>query len=142
MEFREVSAECRSFVENLDMSRRHDLALLTSKLMRAHSDISGKDAEFHLCCSYRALRHELREQLNRYRPPAEDRQLTFEGFPYLQQSYVLKREGVEVSVPTDQASDDELLGKADEYESMGETLIAHALDIRRYVRVRTRKSAA
>lgn len=64
------------------------------------------------------------------------------GFKLLQPQYVIRRDGVDVMVPTEKATDDELLARADQYERNSITLAEHARELRRYVALRTAEQQA
>jgi hypothetical protein len=64
------------------------------------------------------------------------------GFEYLQHYYVIKRDGVDVGVPIEECTDDELLAKAALYRAQATRLIAHANEIDRYVDLRRAREAA
>jgi hypothetical protein len=55
------------------------------------------------------------------------------GFEYLNKYYVHQRDGVDVGVRIEDSTDDELLAKADLYETQSQRLVAHANELRRYV---------
>jgi len=63
----------------------------------------------------------------------DDEQQVLPGFEYLQTGYVIERNGVAMDVAIDDATDDELLAKADLYEAQAMTQLAHADELRRYV---------
>jgi hypothetical protein len=54
------------------------------------------------------------------------------GFKYLQPQYVIRRDGVDVMVPTGQLTYEECLAKASLYEHNSITLAEHARELRRY----------
>ena len=107
---------------------------ITQAVMGDHEDITGKDADFHLCCSRVSIRKEVREQINKLDLPETktNRQLSLEGFEHLQQYYVVKRDHEQVAVRIDALTDSEIEVKAGEYDSMGRSLLQHADELRRY----------
>jgi hypothetical protein len=58
------------------------------------------------------------------------------GFKLLQPQYVVRRDEIDVMVPTEQMTDDEALAKAELYERNSVTLAEHARELRRYVALR------
>jgi hypothetical protein len=58
------------------------------------------------------------------------------GFVYLQHSYVTRRDGDFVMVPTDKLTYEELCAKADLYDHNATTLNEHANELRRYAELR------
>jgi len=64
------------------------------------------------------------------------------GFEYLQHYYVTKRNGVDIGVPIEECTDEELLAKAALYRAQASRLIAHANEIERYVDLRRARKAA
>lgn len=140
MKFSEVTAEIRAVIESLDEGPK-DIGALTSRVLANHPNVSGVDADFHLCCSFRAVRHEVRQQLNRTRPDDTiAAQLSLAGFEHLQGSYDIERDGSEKHVPIAEATDEELLAKADAYDAQSAAMREHASELRRYVVLRASAS--
>lgn len=138
---KDMKTEIQAKVQTLRINR--DVVLhpdwITQDVMIDHADITGDDAEFHRVCSRQTVREEVTKQINKIeRLDADRSQLSFqiEGFEHLQSHYVIERKSELVGVPIDDASDEELLCKASEYDSMSTALAAHAAEIRRYVKER------
>jgi len=55
-----------------------------------------------------------------------------EGSEFVQIAYAVMRNGERVLVPTAQMTDEELLAKANEFAERGESLKAHAQEMRKY----------
>jgi hypothetical protein len=64
--------------------------------------------------------------------PSERPQPFLPGFKHLQSQYVIRRDGVDVMVPTGQLTYEECLAKAGLYEHNSTTLAEHARELRRY----------
>src|SRR5262245_22545429 len=110
---------------------------VTNLIMSDHPDVTGKDADFHLCCSRLTVRKEVTQQINKIdkdKPGVTQRVL--DGFEHLQEYYVIDRKGEKLAVKIEECSDDELENKAVEYEAMAKTCMEHADEIRRYIRTR------
>ena len=63
------------------------------------------------------------------------------GFKHLQPQYVIRRDGVDVMVPTPQMTYEELLAKAMLYEHNSITLAEHARELRRYAEMAKAKAS-
>lgn len=109
---------------------------ITQAIMSDHADISGKDADFHVCCSRLSVRKEVTQQLNRTESTPTTKQLILDGFEHLQHYYVVARDDERVAVRVDHMTDTELDQKAAEYDSMGRACLQHADELRRYKEVR------
>lgn len=129
---REISAKIEWLRDNNGPTLHPDW--VTQAILSDHSDITGKDADFHLCCSRISIRKEVREQINKLDAPESkiNKQLSLEGFEHLQQYYVVKRDGEQVAVRVDHLTDAEIETKAREYEAMGRSLLSHADELIRY----------
>ncbi len=62
------------------------------------------------------------------------------GYEYLQHSYVVKRDGEFVKIPTGELAYEELLAKADLYDHNASTLNEHANELRRYAELRRNRA--
>lgn len=112
---------------------------VTGSLMADHSDIEGKDADFHLCCSRLSVRKYVTQQINNLESPQkeDENQLHLDGFEHLHLFYVITRKDGRIGVRIDCCTDEELEAKAKEYDSMGRACLAHAKELRRYIEART-----
>jgi hypothetical protein len=122
-------------------------------VMSDHTDIAGRDADFHLCCSRLSVRKEVTQVLNRIdkderdpRDPKRREQLTLEGFDFVHKYYVVPRKESDgiielIAVRVDDLTDEEIDRKADEYEAMGRTCMLHADELRRYKALRHQKAS-
>jgi hypothetical protein len=134
--FGEVTAEIGAVIERTPI---RDMDVLASRVLNNHPEVRGKDADFHLCCAFRAIRHEVRQQLNQRKfEGSAPQQGTFvtDGFEYLKAGYAVERDGHQLHLVLDQLTDRELLAKADEYDSMSDSLRKEASELRRYVSLR------
>jgi hypothetical protein len=77
----------------------------------------------------------------REQPDARADNPVLPGFEYLHHYYVHTRDGVDVMVPIEQSTDDELLAKAATYETLAASCTAHATELRRYVDWRRAQAA-
>lgn len=75
-------------------------------------------------------------------PPASTHEPCFPGFPQIQREYVIRRDGVDVVVPTEQMSIDELRSKATQLLRNSVTLADHAYELQRYATLRAEQDKA
>lgn len=116
---------------------------LTHHVMRSHSDIQGSDADLHVILAHKALSAIVKECVGKYEPKPENTdQDLLPGFDYVQCAYPIERGGVRVLVPTDLLTDDEVEARAIEFEGMARGCIAHAKELRAYIRLRASAGAA
>lgn len=78
----------------------------------------------------------------REQPDTKVKQPHLPGFEYLQNYYVITRDGMDVGVHIDQCTDDEMLAKAALYRAQSARLIAHANEIERFVDLRRARAVA
>jgi hypothetical protein len=139
MKFAEVSAEVRAVRDRLRGEfGRADVLIGTQRVLTNHPSIEGADKDFYVCCTYRAVRHEFRQQVNneRAKSPPDERQLTLDGFDHLQQFYQVERGDRVRTLAIDEMTDDEIDRKAQEYDAMGRACLEHADELRRYKELR------
>lgn len=130
--FSEVTAEIRAVLES-DLDTRN-LSTVAMRVLNNHPKVAGTDADFHLCCSFRAVRNEVSRLLNQRKldPQArEDTPMQFE-FEHLKAGYNIERDHQQLHLPLEQLTFDELLLKAEEYDAMSSSLRAEAAELRRY----------
>ena len=123
----QVAAEVRAVVDRHGAQR--NLAILASLVLGNHRSLRGADKDFHLCCAFRALRKEVSDQLNRrpYRKP------TTVEFEFLKNSYNVEREGMQLNLELEALTFDEIISKATEYRTLGNSLLAEADELQRFV---------
>jgi hypothetical protein len=136
--FKELQDEISAKIEWLRQNNGKTLHpdWITQAVMSDHSDISGRDTDFHLCCSRLSVRKEVTQQINKVGANTPDNQLKLDGFDHLQQYYVVARDSERVAVRIDDLTKAEVESKALEYESMGRACMQHADELRRYLSIR------
>jgi hypothetical protein len=60
----------------------------------------------------------------------------FPGMNFIQPQYVIRRDGVDVMVPTEKITPEELRAKAAQFERTADTTAEHARELRRYAAIR------
>jgi len=114
---------------------------VTSEILSEKQEPQCEDADFYLICARNHLSEVVKRCIGKYKPkPTTDDQLRLPGFEYMQKGYQVERDGVRLLVPTDAATDEELLARADEYDMMAAGCRAHARELRDFVS--RRKSVA
>lgn len=134
----------REISEKIEYLRTHNGPVLhpdwiSQAIFADHEDIRGADAEFYRCCAWTTVRREVRQQINQVESDPRDHQISLEGFEHLQDYYVVTRNKEQVAVRVDHLTDSEIDVKANEYDSMGSTCLAHADELRRYKDLRRDK---
>ena len=117
---------------------------LTAEIVAQKDRFSGDDADFYLICAHRHVSEIVKECIGKYRPSANrpEAQMVLSGFEHLQKAYPVEREGARVLVPVHLLTDDELEARALEYMEMSKGCIAHAKEIREYIKRRSITEAA
>jgi len=106
------------------------------EVVSSKAEIQGEGEEFYAFCARDCVYGIVKKCVERYDKPDAPDQLLLKGFDYMREAYTVKREGKIDLVPVDQIADDEMLERADKYERQSEGLLAHAEEIRRFVRDR------
>jgi hypothetical protein len=114
-----------------------DRKWLTLEVLANYDSIDGEHADHYRAMARRFIDGTARRVIGKLESanPGQS-EFTMEGYDHLQMAYPLKRDGELKLVPVEQASDEELEGRAKEYESMAEGALAHAAEIRRYIELR------
>lgn len=118
---------------------------LTSEYIGSKSRIDGDDYPFYKICAQAHVNEVVRRVVGKYdsKPKSEiDPQGRLKGFDHLQRAYTVIRAGVNVLVPIDKLTDDELLQRAAEYKEMAKGCGKHAEEIRQFVASRQISEAA
>lgn len=110
----------------------------------SHKDrIEGDDLPFYTVCAHHHVREIAKSCIGKYKPkPQTDEQLVLSGFEHLQTAYPVERDGERLLIPVHLLTDSELEARALEYEDMAKGCIAHAKEIRGFVRHRGGSGAA
>lgn len=104
--------------------------------------IQGEGVEFYAFCANDCVYGIVKKCVERYDKPDAPDQLLLEGFDHMREAYTVKRKGKIDLVPVDQIADHEILARADQYERQSKGLIAHAEELRRFVKDRASKLVA
>lgn len=110
---------------------------LTHEIISSKDGISGSDLDFYRVCAFTHVKDVVKRCVGKYdSKPTTDRQLTLDGFEYLQVAYTVARDEQIVLVPVNQLSDDEIEARAKAYDDMADGCKAHARELRSYKRIR------
>jgi hypothetical protein len=109
-----------------------------TEVLNQYADINGTDVDFYLICARHYVADQVKKVIKRFEPSQDQTngQLVLDGFSHMQKAYPVKRASAHELVPTDQLTDHELEARAAEYEKMAAGCIAHADEIRKYIRDR------
>lgn len=116
---------------------------LTAEIISERNRFEGEDADFYLVCAHKHVSEIVKECIGKFKPkPQLDRQAPLPGFNHLQKAYPVEREGIRLLVPIHMLTNQELEARALEYMEMSEGCIAHAKEIRMFMKARARSGAA
>lgn len=144
MDQKTLAAEIRKFVQDrLDAGIILHAEWVTLAVIEAREAPTGDDADFFLLCAREHIYEIVKKVIGKYTPkPQLDKTDPLPGFEHLQRGYPVVRDGVKMLVPTDLCTEDELLARADEYDAMAAGCIAHAQEIRSYIKGRAARRKA
>lgn len=139
-----VFKEIRKFVtDKVNSGAIVRIDWLTAEIISQRDQFEGEDADFYLICAQRHVSEIVKECIGKYKPkPQTDAQLVLDGFEHLQKSYPVSRNGVRLLVPVHMLTDDELEARAIEYIEMSKGCIAHAKEIRAFIKARNPQQKA
>ena len=118
-----------------DEKRIWNASLITQSICEEHSDELQGEAHFSRYNIYNNVRKEVRETINKRagdRPTERNPQLTLPGFEYVQEYYMVNRNGDDVGVSAYDLTDQEIEEKVALYRKMGDSCHAHADDLTRF----------
>jgi len=134
---------------DLEAGREINRGWLVHALLSKHPLGAIKDRDFNVLCRQSAVVDAVREVLRDLKfaersPEAVSGsgQLPLPGFKHLQRGYPVDRDGDSIIKPIQVMSDEELLAKAEVYETMADGCREHADELRRYVASRSVGGAA
>jgi len=107
--------------------------------------VEPEDVAFWRFCGYTHTRKLVTACINDLEPAdtsGDEHEPFLPGFNLLRSQYVWRRDGVDVEVPTEQATVEELLAKAAQFERNSVTLAEHARELRRYAGMRAQEIAS
>jgi len=142
---KDIQAVISSLIlKKIDEKQVVNMTWATNEVLNKYSDVNGSDVDFYLICAKHYINDYVKRCITKFEPSADNAsgQLVLDGFTHLQKAYPVQREGERELVPTSQLSDSELEVRAQEYEIMATGCIAHAEEIRQYVRKRNQRKAA
>lgn len=130
--------EVRAYIQDqLDAGVIVRAEWITAGFLANKAEPDCEDADFYLLCARSHLAEVVKRCIGKYTAkPETDSQLVLPGFDHLQRGYQVDREGVRVLVPTDLLTDEELEARAAEYGEMAKGCIAHAKEIRAFIKAR------
>ena len=110
----------------------------TTEVINTYPDIRGSDVDFYMVTARHYISDQVKRRIDKFEPQSGEsgEQLVLDGFDHLQKAYPFEGPNGREIVPIEMAADLALLNRASEYEKMAEGMIAHAAEIRNYVRKR------
>lgn len=133
-----VFKEIRKFVtDKVNSGAIVRVEWLTAEIISRKDRFEGEDSDFYLVCAHKHVAEIVKDCIGKYKPsPKQDAQLVLDGFEHLQKAYPVERKGVRLLVPVHMLTDEELEARALEYMEMSKGCIAHAKEIRAFIRAR------
>lgn len=136
----DVTGEIRKIVsERIEQGVLIRAEWLTTEILAMKSHIEGDDADFYVACAIDFIKDTAKRCIGLYAPkPAvlTDAQIIMPGFEHVQRAYTVEREGEVVLVPVQLLTDAEIQGRASELMAMARGCVAHAKELRGYLRNR------
>jgi hypothetical protein len=110
-----------------------------AEVISKHGRISGPGTEFYQLCAYEHVQRVVKRVVAMFDEGEDEdaKQLKLEGFDHLRIAYSMQRDGTRVLVPIADCTDDELLARAQEYDQQARGYIAHAEELRTFVKRRS-----
>lgn len=112
---------------------------LTTEILAMKSHFEGDDADFYVACAVDFIKDTAKRCIGLYAPKASvstDTQIVMPGFDYVQRAYTVDRDGEVVLVPVHLLTDEEVQARAAELMAMARGCVAHAKELRAYLRER------
>ena len=129
----------RLIEEKIDAGQVVRVNWIAAEVMQNHPDIDGADAAFYRTCTRLHLPNVIKKATKRYEDRedrAPDHQMVLPGFERMQKAYLVHRDGQPLLVPIDMMADEELAQRADLYVAFSRGNLAHAKELREYLRRR------
>jgi hypothetical protein len=126
----DIAAEVSAVLER--NGAQPDLTVLASIALNNHPKVRGKDADWHLCASFRALRKEISDQLNRRRRKADPEAEAQMEFECLKQSYNVDRDGRQLNLGLEVLTFEEIMATVKQYRAQIKTMGDEADALQRY----------
>lgn len=148
---REVIAEVREMIsEALAAGQQPEAQRLVHGLLERHNKIEGEDKDFHTLAAYHFGQRIVKLALRRGRatPEGDDDeprpfgQMVLPGYEYLQEAYLVARDGLQRLVAVQDMTDEELDSKAEEHRRLSKGNEQHAEELIRYKAERKRPTSA
>jgi hypothetical protein len=108
---------------------------ITEAVMQRHNPPDGEDRDFYLVCAHGYVRSMVGKRLGRAKLSTAivpDEQLVLPGFTRIQKEYLIEEEGVTVSIPIEDMTDEQIAEKEAELTAMGTGCFEHAAELQRY----------
>lgn len=113
------------------------------ELIKARGKIHGAGVDFYKLCAHEHCYRIVKSVVDKYEGESEpEDQMLLEGFKYVQSAYTIDRDGERALVPIEQLKDDELLVRADLFDTQAKAMQAHAKELRLYVSERALRKTA
>lgn len=125
-------------MQKVDAGQRVKMEWTAAEVLNEFDNIQGADVDFYLITARHYISDQVKRCVDKFKVTVADvsGQIVMDGFEHLQKAYPMDRGDGRELIPISQLTDDELEARAQEYEKMAEALMAHAFEIRQYIRSR------
>lgn len=140
---KDMKLEIASQIEAAIAARRATPAswIATSIMARFKmpSGWTGEARDFYLLNASENVRREVSQVLGQFKKETDASEFAKqEGFEFVQKAYPIRRDGEFTIVPVDAMTDDEVEAKVFELERMAASCMAHAEELRRFLKQRSK----
>jgi hypothetical protein len=130
-----IYTEVRKFVQDrIDRGVITRVDWLTTEYIAAKSRVEGDDLPFYKACAIAHVNDVVKRVVGRFDPKRSkvDHQLIFPGFTHMQKAYTVQRDGAHLLVPVAHLTDDEIMARAAEFDTMAAGCRDHARELREF----------
>lgn len=118
------------------------LDAIVHAVLETRDDIEGDDAPFYRVNAFDNLKRIAKTVVGKYdAKDTTDADVLLLGFEHLCKAYPMMRDRVVALVPVDQCTDIELYARAAQLDEMAKGCVAHAIELREFVRTRSQRAA-
>ena len=140
-----IYSEVRMFVtDKIESGESIRVDWLSNEIIQSKSNIDGDDYPFYRVCALAHIQEVVRQCIGKYNDASskKDEQLVLDGFEHLQKAYTVVRNNVNMLIPIDLLTDEELFSRAEEYKLMAKGCLKHAKEIKNFISNRSSSKVA
>lgn len=139
-DIKQITADIRKMVQDtVEAGVVGHVQFFTIQAMNGFGEIYGEGADIYTVCARQTVIKIVKDVVNKY-GTQDSEAPTLKGFEHLRTAYPVHRDGDHLLVPVHLCTDEELLGRAKEFENQIKGLAKHAKELRAYVMARNEGS--